>query len=208
MASRKAPARTQLERSDATRTALLAAAYELFALRGYAATSLDDVANQAGVTKGGLYHHFAGKGELFEAVFEQQQIRLAELGVRAYVAKRDQRAGLFEACRSFLESALDPGVQRILLLDGPTVLGWERLHEIENRYTLANLRLGLERAMADKVIAQRPIEPLLPLLNGALCDAAMFIARSKDSRAALRATLAEFRVMFDALVAPRDSRGA
>ena len=204
MASRKTPGRTQVERSDATRGALLVAAHALFAQRGYAETSLDDVAREAGVTKGGLYHHFAGKVQLFESVFEQEQMRLAELGVRAYAAKRDQRAGLFEACRSFLESALDPGVQRILLIDGPTVLGWARLHEIEGRYTLANLKLGLERAMADKVIAMRPIEPLLPLLNGALCDAAMFIGRSSDSRAALRATLAEFRLMFDALVAPRD----
>jgi hypothetical protein len=123
--------------------------------------------------------------------------------MRAYASKRDQCAGLFEACRAFLEAALDPGTQRITLLDGPTVLGWERLREIENRYTLANLRLGFERAMTEKLIAVRPIEPLLQLLNGALCDAAMFVARSKDPRATLRVTLAEFRLMFDAVVTRR-----
>jgi AcrR family transcriptional regulator len=200
MASRKAAPRTQVERSDTTRAALISAAYALFAKRGYAATSLDDVAREAGVTKGGLYHHFAGKVELFEAVFEKEQVRLAEIGLRAYAAKRDQCAGLFEACRAFLEASLDPDMQRIMLLDGPTVLGWERLRAIEDRYTLANLRLGFERAMADKLMATRPVEPLLQLVNGALCDAAMFIGRAKQQRAALQATLGEFRVMFDALV--------
>jgi hypothetical protein len=77
------------------------------------------------------------------------------------------------------------------------------LREIENRYTLANLRLGFERAMAEKLIAARPIEPLLQLLNGAFCDAAMFVARAKDPRATLRVTLAEFRLMFDAVVSRR-----
>jgi hypothetical protein len=126
--------------------------------------------------------------------------------MRAYAGKRDQCAGLFEACRAFLEASLDPGMQRITLLDGPTVLGWERLREIENRYALANLRLGFERAMADKIIAARPVEPFLQLLNGALCDAAMFIARSKEPRATLRATLAEFRVMFDAIVSRKPAQ--
>lgn len=203
MATRKTQARTQVERSDATRAALVAAAHSLFAKDGFSATSLDDVVARAGLTKGSLYHHFAGKRELFEAVFEKEQMRLAELGMRAYAGKRDQCAGLFEACRAFLEAALDPGTQRVTLLDGPTVLGWDRLREIENRYTLANLRLGFERAMSEKLVAVRPIEPLLQLLNGALCDAAMYVARSKDPRVTLRVTLAEFRLMFDAVVTRR-----
>jgi AcrR family transcriptional regulator len=201
--------RTQLERSETTRAELIRAARDLFTRDGYAGTLLEDVANRASVTKGALYHHFAGKRELFEAVFEQEQQRLADLGRRAYASKRDQRAGLYDACRAFMEASLDPGVQRITLLDGPAVLGWERLREIENRFTLANLRLGLERAAADGVIAPRPIEPLVQMLNGALCEAAMFVARSPDPRAALRQTLAELRVILEALTSsPRGPKAS
>jgi AcrR family transcriptional regulator len=197
--TRESPARTQRERSEATTGELLAAARELFASKGYAATLLDDVVRRAGVTKGALYHHFEGKRELFEAVFEQEQRELAEAGAAAYVRKRDQWAGFYEACRAYFEASLDPGVQRITLLDGPAVLGWERLREIEDRHTVANLRLGLERAMADGVIAPRPLEPLVQMLNGAMCEAAMLVARSEDQRRATRQVLAELRVLLDAL---------
>lgn len=200
VAKLKRGSRTQLERAETTRGALVAAAHELFARNGYSATSLDEVAARAGVTKGGLYHHFDGKVELFKAVFEEQQKQLAGIGMRAYAGKRDQRTGLLEACRAFLEAALDPAIQRVTLLDGPTVLGFEQLRAIEDRYTLANLRVGFERAMADGVIAARPVEPLLHLLNGALCDAAIYIARAEDPRGALRDTLLEFKRMFNALI--------
>jgi AcrR family transcriptional regulator len=197
--TREPPARTQRERSEATTGELLAAARELFASKGYAATLLDDVVRRAGVTKGALYHHFGGKRELFEAVFEQEQRELAEAGAVAYARKRDRWAGFYEACRAYFEASLDPGVQRITLLDGPAVLGWERLREIEDRHTVANLRRGLEIAMADGVIASRPLEPLVQMLNGAMCEAAMLVARSDDQRAATRQVLAELRIILDAL---------
>src|SRR3989442_3448107 len=56
--------------SESTRQALVDSAVEMFAKRGYAATSLDAIAKRARVTKGALYHHFSGKQALFEAAFE------------------------------------------------------------------------------------------------------------------------------------------
>lgn len=204
MAARRARGpRTQLERSETTQAALRDRARACFAELGYEATNLDEVARRAGVTKGALYHHFAGKRELFEAVFEEEQSRLAQVGLHAYGTKADPWVGLHEACRAFLEASLDPGVRRITLLDGPGVLGWERMREIENRYSVANLRSGLELAMASGIIAKRPLDPLVPMLHGAICEGAMFVARSAAPRAATRQVLAELRVLLDVLVTPR-----
>jgi AcrR family transcriptional regulator len=200
--ARKTPQRTQRERSEATTGELISAARELFAADGYHATLLDDVVDRAGVTKGALYHHFGGKRELFEAVLDQEQRRLALIGAEAYARKRDPWEGFYEGCAAFFEACLDPGVQRIALLDGPAVLGWTRLREIEDRHTIANLRLGLQGAIDDGIIAPRPLEPLVQLLNGAVCEAAMFVARSEDQRTATRQVLAELRVMLDALSKP------
>jgi AcrR family transcriptional regulator len=186
---------------------LIAAARESFASDGYAAALLDVVAQRAGVTKGALYHHFDGKKELFEAVYQREQQQLAAIGLRAYAGKRSARVGFYDACVAFLEASLDPAVQRITLIDGPAVLGWERLREIQNLHTLSNLRAGIQQAVAQGMIAARPVEPLVQILNGAICEAAMYIARAIDAPRALQQVLAELRVMIDALIrAPRRAR--
>jgi AcrR family transcriptional regulator len=191
--------RTQRERSAATTAELLVAARDLFAADGYAATLLDDVVRAAGVTKGALYHHFAGKKELFAAVFEAEQEKLAAHVLDAYRGEADAWDGFRVACEAFLEASLDPGFQRIALLDAPSVLGWDALREIESRYTIAQLREGLRVAMEQGRIAERPLEPLTRLLDGAMCEGAMLIARSEDPQRAMREVLAELRVMLSAL---------
>ena len=193
------PPRTQQERSQTTTAELVAAARELFAAGGYAGTSLDDVVARAGVTKGALYHHFKGKKELFEAVFEREQDRIGELVAQAYHAEEDRWSGFHAGCRAFFEACLDPGVQRITLVDGPSVLGSERLREIEDRHTVARLRMGLEAAMREGIIGQRPLEPLVQMLNGAMAEAAMLVVRAEDQRQAASEVLAELGLMLDAL---------
>ena len=124
------------------------------------------------------------------------------MSLEAYARRRDHWSGFKDACRAYFEASLDPGVQRITLLDGPSVLGWDRLREIEDRHSVAQLRVGLERGVAEGVIAQRPIQPLVEMLNGAMCDAAMFVARSENPAATTRQVLRELRLWLDAL---RDS---
>jgi AcrR family transcriptional regulator len=207
MPSTKPARRTQRERSDATTGQLVSAARELFAAHGYAGTLLTDVVERAHVTKGALYHHFESKRELFEAVFEQEQRTLAAIGARAYARKRDNWEGFYEACRAYFEASLDPGIQRITLIDGPAVLGWERMREIEDRHTVANMRVGLKAAIDSGRITPRPLEPLVQMLNGAICESAMLVARSEDQRRATREVLAELRVMLDALERPSGDGG-
>jgi hypothetical protein len=95
--------------------------------------------------------------------------------------------------RAFLEASRDPGVQRITLLDAPSVLGWERLRAIEDRYTIAMLRAALEQAVAGGLFDDRPIEPLVQMLNGALCEASVLIARSENQEEVAEQVLFELR---------------
>lgn len=194
--------RTQRERTETTTAELVESARRLFAADGYRATLLDDVVLAAGVTKGALYHHFRGKRELFQAVFEREQQRLATVVADTYRRERDPWDGFYEGCRAFLEASLDPGVQRITLLDAPSVLGWEAMRDVEAGYSLALLSEGLEIAIAAGRIAPRPVAPLAHLLLGAVCEGAMMVARSEDEHAATEEVLREVRGLLDALALP------
>ena len=200
--------RSQPERSEATQRALIESARELFATDGYADTQLDDVVRSAGVTKGALYHHYEGKADLFRAVFEHEQGRLAKVVSEAYHRQRDPWKGFLAGCRALLEAQLDPGVQRITLLDAPSVLGWEQKREIESRYCLQLVKKGLQAAMAEGQIALRPIEPIAHLVVGAVCEGSMMVARADDQRAAAKRLLTELRLLLDAFRAPPKSKAS
>lgn len=201
--------RTQRERSETTRAALLDSARHLFAADGYAATNLDEVVRAAGVTKGALYHHFGGKRDLFQAVFEREQERLAGLVLEAATREADPWVAFYEGCRAFFEAVLDPEVQRLVLLDAPTALGWDTMREIESRFSLALIRRGLEQAVEEGRLRKRPLDPLSHMLFGGLCEAAMLVARSADGAAATRQVLVELRSQLAALDAkPPRHRGA
>lgn len=195
---RTAPGRTQRERSETTIAELVKAARRLFVAKGCAGTTLDEVAGAAGVTKGAVYHHFSGKRDLFRAVYEQEQRSLAEVSLAAYRRKRDPRQGFYEACRAFFEASLDPGVQRITLIDAPAALGWDGMREVEDRYGMALIVNGLQLAIDDGLIAERPVEPLAHLIFGATCEGVMLVARSEDQRAMTRKVLAELKSLIDA----------
>jgi len=194
--------RTQAERSAATTTALVRAARELFAQDGYAATSLDAVVAAAGVTKGALYHHFAGKRELFAAVFEAEQKGLATAIVATTQDDDDPWAAFEAGCRAFVEASQEPGVQRIVLLDAPVAIGWETIRELEAG-SLALMELGIQRAIDAGQIEPRAPRPLAHLLFGALCEIAMVVARAPDQRAALREGNEELGRLLSALAIKR-----
>lgn len=176
--------RSQKERSESTVAALVEAARNHFATRGFADTSLDDVLVVAGVTRGALYHHFASKTALFRAVFEEQEKILTAAIAAAAAGKRSGWAAFRAGCDAFLDACLDPATQRIILIDAPAVLGWDVMREIESRYALALLKGGLKRTIDEGKLAPRPIEPLALILLGALSEAAMGIARAPDQKTA------------------------
>jgi AcrR family transcriptional regulator len=179
--------KTQVERSETTRGELLRVARQLFTDPGYNETSLDVVAERAGVTKGALYHHFKNKRELFQAVFEQLEQEMCErIIVAAAAAGDDVWGGMRAGVEAFLAAAVnDPAVQRIVLLDGPTVLGWETWKEIDDRYGFGLTKASIEQAMEAGVLKKRPSEPLARLFLASLSEAAIQIARAKDQRKAM-----------------------
>jgi AcrR family transcriptional regulator len=194
----KVARRTQAERTEATIGALVDAARELFAVDGYAATSLAAVAARANVTKGAVYHHFEGKQQLFEAVFTREVERMATPLVAAYARKKDPWDAFKAGCRAFLDECLDPDVQRIVLLDALTAIGWEQVRRLESPL-LEMMELGIARAIEAGRIAPRPPDPLASFLYGALCETAMIVARADDQKVAHRQAVAEIGRILDGL---------
>lgn len=194
----KAARRTQAERSEATTTALVAAARELFAQDGYDATSLDAVAANARVTKGAVYHHFDGKRQLFEAVFAREVERLSTALAGVYLRKKDPWDAFHAGCRAFLGECLEPGLQRIVLIDGYAAIGWEAMRSQEAPL-LEGMEIAITRAVDAGRIAPRPAGPLAHFLFGALCEMAMIVARAEDQKAAHRKAVAELARIMEAL---------
>jgi AcrR family transcriptional regulator len=175
-----APGGRQRERSDATRTALTEAAARLFGERGFTDTPTEEIVRAAGVTRGALYHHFTDKEDLFRAVFEGVEEQLVARAAEAVERSEDLKAGLLAGCNEFLDACLEPEVQRIALIDGPAVLGWDEWRKIDERYALGLITMGITAAIAEGVIDPQPARPLAQMLLGALTEAAMLIARSDD----------------------------
>ena len=172
------------EQRDATRGALLAAARQLFTERGYAATSTNEIVERAGVTRGALYHHFPAKRDLFRAVFEQLEAEVADEVARQALGGADALEQLRLGCRAFLDICLDPAVQRIVVVEGPAVLGWETWQEIENRYGHGLVVAGVKAAVDAGLVEEQPVGPLADVLFGALAQAGMVVARADEPPAA------------------------
>jgi AcrR family transcriptional regulator len=191
--------RTQAERSEGTIAELLRTARSLFAERGFAATSIEDIVGAAGVTRGALYHHFADKRELFQAVLEEEEKALVQGSGAAAARKRGAWSKVEAGCDAFLDACLDKGVQQIVVIDAPAVLGWEAVREIEFRYWLSTLIRRIEEAMADGTLAMRPPAPLAHLIFGALCEGSFVIAGASDQRAAMQQVRGEMRKLLRSL---------
>lgn len=191
--------RTQAERTEATTSALVDGARELFARDGYEATSLEVVAAAAGVSKGAVYHHFAGKRQLFEAVFAREVTAMAVPVIEAYARKKDPWDAFRAGCRTFLDICLDRDVQRIVLLDAFAAIGWQEMRRLEAPL-LEMMEVGILRAADAGRIAQRPPRPLAHFLFGALCETAMIVARADDQKAAHRQAIIEINRVLAGLV--------
>jgi AcrR family transcriptional regulator len=176
--------RTQAERSETTRTALIEAARRLFADRGYAEVGTEEIVRAAGVTRGALYHHFDGKRDLLRAVYEQLESEIAQEVAAGVTPGASIADTLSAGAEMFLDHCLEPEVQRIVLLDAPAVLGWEEWREIGARYGLGLIEGLLTAGMESGELRRQPIGPLSHALLGALDEIAMLVARAEDPKVA------------------------
>ncbi|WP_137150279.1 TetR/AcrR family transcriptional regulator [Devosia sp. FKR38] len=182
--------KTQAERREQTRRALIAAARRLFADKGFAGTSTPEIAVAAGVTRGALYHHFADKAALFAAVVAEEHLLIA-MAVNAAAAGEDEPGPIkvvLGGCYAFLDAMADPGRRRIMLVDAPAVLGPEAMAAIAGTHGLSAMVHRLDDAMEAGAIRRLPIEPLAQLLSAMVDRAAMAPeAEQADYRKAIKA---------------------
>ena len=161
-----------------TRAALVTAGRRLFGTQGFAATSVDELAREARVTTGALYHHFPTKAALFEAVFLQAHSELLTAAGAASARAADPIELLSIGFESFLDAVVHPDVQRILITDAPAVLGLERFTELDEQLAFPVLVVALRAAAEAGQLRVGNPEILARLLLGTLTRAATLIAGS------------------------------
>ena len=189
---------SQRERSERTIAAILEAGRALMTEAGYAGVTVDDVTARARVAKGAFYHHFSSKRALLDAVVDRLQGEIAD-ELRADRQPDPLTAdGLAAALEGYLRRAAHPARRRLVLVDGPEVLGWERWREIDNRHFGGRFPVALQRAMDDGLIAQQPIEPLARLLLGAVTEVAIAFS-GRDLQKAGTDYARAFQALLDAL---------
>ncbi|GAB3018444.1 TetR family transcriptional regulator [Mycobacterium bourgelatii] len=196
------PKARRAAQAEATRAALIDAAKRLFVEKGYHHTGTEEVVAEAEVgTRGALYHHFADKQALFEAVFIAVE---EDLVLQAAKNLADPAHGAFNQLRQgligFLDASLTPQVQRILLIDGPAVLGWARWRELESVYGLGAIRAMLEIAIEEgDLAAGQPVAVLAHVLLAAAEEAAMFIANAVNQQEARDESVRALNALLDGL---------
>ncbi|BEP41819.1 MULTISPECIES: TetR/AcrR family transcriptional regulator [Variovorax] len=169
---------TNRERTETTRLALLDAARALFVGKGYGDTSTPEIAVAAGITRGALYHHFADKRDLFRQVLQRESQAVAADIEAAAPEQLSPREALLEGSKAYLNAMTAPGRTRLLLIDGPAVLGMEEIMALDDTTSAASLREGLVRAGVGK--DEVSLDALTPLLSAAFDRAALAIDAGAD----------------------------
>ena len=176
----------KVRQGQETSRRLLNIARDAFATRGYAATKLDEVIGAAGLTKGALYHHFASKSALFEAVYREAEEVVADSIGNAVAAHADAWEQLRAGCFAYLDACSDPGLQRILRIDGPSVLGLARWAKIDREYGVERLLPALQGMSENGVLRVQSVEAFAWQLTGAMNEATFWVAQHPRPSAALR----------------------
>jgi AcrR family transcriptional regulator len=189
----------RVERGKATRDHLVAVARDLFGEHGYDATSIGAVLEAAGVARGALYHHFATKEALFDAVLDREVAEIAKTAATAARAADTPGESLRAGCGTWLRLALDPAVQRIVLLDPPAVVGWTRWRELDEQHTLGGLRASIQRIAAEGRVKPDEVDVLAHMVLAAVSEAALLIARADHPRKALKTGQAALDTLIDRL---------
>ncbi|HTW01182.1 MAG TPA: helix-turn-helix domain-containing protein [Streptosporangiaceae bacterium] len=174
-------------RGEATRGQLVAIATRMFAEHGYEDTSIEAVLREAGVSRGSLYHHFASKEALFEAAAEEVETRVGNQTIAAAAGAAGPVEALRLASLAWVRLAGDPVVSRILLIDAPSVLGWERWRAMEERHALGGIRLVLQAAAGEGLLRPELVGTMAHVLLASVNEVALLVARSDDPEAAMAA---------------------
>ncbi|KQR69977.1 TetR/AcrR family transcriptional regulator [Rhizobium sp. Leaf341] len=193
-------ARTRAETMEENRSKLIAAGRRAFAEKGYAAASMDELTAEVGLTRGALYHNFGDKKGLFAAVVDQIDGEMAGRARAAATETGDGWAGLLAEGTAYIEMSLDPEVQRIVLLDGPAVLGDPSQWPSQDT-CLQVTRRTIERLIEAGTVKPVDAEAAARLISGAALNAALFVAAGDDAAGRLPKATEAFRALATGLLA-------
>ena len=186
----------------ATREQLIEVATRLFAERGYEDTSIEAVLGAAGVSRGALYHHFAGKDALFEAVVESVENRITVEMAGSIAGEQDPIEVLRAGALAWIDLAGDPVIQRVILIDAPSVLGWERWRNMDDQRAFVMTRELLQAVANEGRLAPGLVDGFAHMILGALDEMALVIARAEDPEAAMAEGRAAVEELLRRLLAP------
>jgi AcrR family transcriptional regulator len=178
--------RTQADRTAATRTALIWAGRTLFAVHGFAGVGTETLVREAGVSRGALYHQFGDKTGLFADVLADIEGDVARDLAAAMLAgdASDFVAAMMRAVDAWLDACESPEVQRVVLIDGPSVLGWARWREICQLHILGLIEAVLAKGVEDGKLHPLPARPLAHILLAIADEAALYVHTGRDRIAA------------------------
>jgi AcrR family transcriptional regulator len=176
----------RVEQGQATRAALIGVATGLFAANGYDRTAIPAVLDAAGVSRGALYHHFASKEALFEAVLQAVEAQATLKVTRAAGGATDPLDGLRRGCAAYLAMCRDPVVRQISLIDAPAVVGWERWREIDEQHAFGLVKAAIAAIAADGRVKPELVDVMAHMVLAALLEVALLVARADQGRIAIR----------------------
>jgi AcrR family transcriptional regulator len=202
MTERQATAGKRAAQGRATRGHLIEVATRLFAEHGYEGTSIEAVLSAVGVSRGALYHHFAGKEALFEAVVSAVSAQVTVDLTEVIRDCADPVEAMRTASLAWIGLAADPVVQRVVLVDAPSVLGWDRWRAMDDGRTLGHVRLLLQAVSDSGRLPSELVAPFAHMILAALDEIALVVARAPDSKAAVAEGRMAVEALLDRLLRP------
>lgn len=194
--------RRNKEETAITIQTLIEVARTHFTERGYADAALEEIVQEAGLTRGALYHHFGNKKGLFQAVLDTVQKEVAERVETQAATSADVWEQLILGCRAFITAAVEPRNKRIMLLDGPAVLGWEEWRRMDEQNSMRLLRAQLQFMQQQGELRQVAVDALTHMLSGAMNEAALWIAQAAQEEQAYEESMSVISMLLEGLRGP------
>jgi AcrR family transcriptional regulator len=196
----------RIERGQSTRARLVEAARIRFGTQGFAATSIEAVLADSGVSRGALYHHFESKEALFEAVLDLVEAEVARKVIEAAAEERDPKRAVLVGCLGFLAIAPTEEVRRIVLTDAPAVVGWARWREIDARHAFGHLRLGVAVAADGGALDPGDVDSVAHILLASLLELALLVAFAVEPQSAAQDVQRAMTLLVERLLGGDENR--
>lgn len=192
-------ARATKEQSEATAARIIEATRRQIADRGVDGLSLDDIAGAAGVTRGAVYHHYRSRQGLVAAALADAHREVGLAVERAAETAGDGWDGIEAGCRAFIAESAAPGIRRLMLVDGPAVVGWEQWRAFDALHAQASLAAGLAELQRAGELVDVDVDATAAMLSGAMNEAALYVGSHPDPGAALERIWVPLRLVLTAL---------